>query len=106
MRRIKLRTKPKFLLLHPHKSQEYGLSLVKKIRKKKKKKSGTHPSANVSAYALHGRSISLTRKKKHGCSEQAFIANGHTSSRRKSRKTMGSEDVHANEGRLLQGRAL
>ena len=51
------------------------------------KKISTHPSANVSAYAPCARSVSLTRKKKHGCPEWAFITNGHASSCRQSRKT-------------------
>ena len=58
------------------------------------KKIGTHPRA----YAPHARSVSLTRKK-HGYPDRAFIANGHTSSRRQSCKTTKSEDTHANEGR-------
>ena len=36
------------------------------------KKIGSHSSASISAYAPRARSVSLTRKKKHGCPEQAF----------------------------------
>ena len=56
------------------------------------------PQHKVSAYVLRARSVSLTRKK-YGCPEQAFIANGHAFSCWQSRKTTESEDVHANEGR-------
>ena len=62
------------------------------------KKINTHPSANISAYAPCARSVSLTRKK-HGCPERAFIANGHIFSRRQSHKTTESENTHANESR-------
>ena len=57
-------------------------------------KIATHLSAN----APRARFIFLTGKQ-HGCSEQAYITNGHESSCQQSCKTTVSEDTHANEGR-------
>ena len=46
---------------------------VMKIRKK----IGTHPSASVSLYALHARSVSLTRKSKAALSELLLLIVTH-----------------------------
>ena len=62
------------------------------------KKIGTHPSANVSVYALRARSVSLTRKIMATLSKLLLqmVKHFHTGNHV---KTTESEDAHTNEGR-------
>ena len=83
-------------------STTYGLFIAKKFDcshavVKIRKKIGTHPSANVSAYVLHARSVSLTRKNMAALSELLLqmVTYLHASSRVKPRRVKTHMQIRA-----------